>query len=182
MQSVSAHLMAEIRLLYDQSDTAIRIRGWRWYATEHTYALGLARRTGYPLHLTCACLAVLSPRCQWPRVKNACNALLAGERPSGVFGHNLAKAAAILATGDITSLDPKTGPKTWAFWQNLWRPCDAEPVTLDSWMFRAHGLSVGSGIRTYRTLADAYRATAHDLALIPNQLQATIWLHMKERI
>jgi len=123
----------------------------------------------------------LSPRCQWPRVKHACHELLAGNHPSGIFGHNLAKAEHILASRNGIAIDPATAPKTWAFWQNLWHPNDPNPVTLDSWMFRAHGLPVNAGIVSYRLLADAYRTVARDLGLVPNQLQATVWLHVKKR-
>jgi hypothetical protein len=181
MLSASARLSAEIRLLYDRSDATTRVRGRRWYATEHAYAVCLSKSADRPVRLIAACLAVLSPRCQWPRVKAACEELLAGRTPAGIFNRNLAKARDILASHNGLPIYPDTAPKTWAFWQNLWRPDDPEPVTLDSWMFRAHGLSVRSGIRTYRALADAYRSAAGELGLVPNQLQATIWLHMKER-
>src|SRR6266516_693176 len=103
--------------------------------TLYAAALLLAKTTGRPVRTICACLAVLSPRCQWPRVKSACAQLLAGNEPGGIFGHNVAKAEKILASPNGIAIDPQTAPKTWAFWQNLWRPHDPKPVTLDSWMF-----------------------------------------------
>ena len=33
--------------------------------------------------------------------------------------------------------------------------------------------------QTYQGLADCYRSVAEELALVPNQLQATVWLHVK---
>src|SRR2546426_993264 len=87
---------SRIRTLYRQATEATREHGLNWYATEHANAAALARHAGEPLAVVCACLAVLSPRCQWPRVKEACAHLLAGERPSGVFGRNFEKAKAIL--------------------------------------------------------------------------------------
>ena len=48
-------------------------------------------------------------------------------------------------------------------------------------MFRAHGLPANAGIARYRALADAYRIVARDLGLVPNQLQATVWLHVKDQ-
>ena len=47
-------------------------------------------------------------------------------------------------------------------------------------MFQAHGLPAKTGLRTYNALADAYRTVARDLELVPNQLQAIVWLHVKE--
>jgi hypothetical protein len=170
-----------IESMYHKASDLTKQRGQLWYQREYDYALWLAQRTGHPPRIVCACLAVLSPRCQWPRVKGACGQLLSGDVPSGMFGRNLAKAQEILASRHTGSIDPRRAPKTWAFWQNLWHPNDPKPVTLDSWMFRAHGLPANSGIRTYRMLADAYRTVARDLGLVPNQLQATVWLHVKKR-
>jgi hypothetical protein len=79
----------------------------------------------------------------------------------------------------VLPIDPKTAPKTWAFWQNLWHPHDPTPVTLDVWMFRAHGLPVSARLGTYEALAEAYRSVAAEVGLIPNQLQAIVWLHIK---
>lgn len=168
-----------IRSFYQKANDVTRHRGEQWYQREHDYALWLAQRTGYPPRIVCACLAVLSPRCQWTRVKGACGQLLSGDMPSGIFGRSLAKAEEILASRHTLVIDPRRAPKTWAFWQNLWRPYNHYPVTLDSWMFRAHGLPANAGVRSYRMLADAYRTVARDLGLVPNQLQATVWLHVK---
>ena len=49
-------------------------------------------------------------------------------------------------------------------------------------MFRAHGLPVSAGLGAYNTLADAYRSVSLDLGLIPNQLQATVWLHVRKNL
>jgi hypothetical protein len=112
-------------------------------------------------------------------VKKACKLLLEGRKPPGIFNHNLAKAARILATGSTDLIQPHQAPKTWAFWQNLWQPDDPEPVTLDSWMSRSHGLPANTSLRMYQTLAATYRDLAPQLGLLPNQLQAVIWLHAK---
>src|SRR5437867_9687536 len=126
---------ARIRALYETIDEVTKERGRAWYIQEHKEAARLAFDYGHSLRAFSACLAVLSPRCQWPRVKQSCRELLAGEMPAGLFGHNLAKARQILKTGNTDLIHPNRAPKTWAFWQNLWRPDDPEPVTLDSWMF-----------------------------------------------
>jgi hypothetical protein len=169
----------QIRMLYNQTDAAVRRQGQDWYRREHHEARALAKATGLELRQVCVCLAVLSPRCQWSRVKRACGELLAGQRPAGIFGHNLRKAAGILRSQNGIAIDPRTAPKTWAFWQNLWHPNDPEPVTLDSWMFRAHGLPVSVSFKTYQVLADCYRTVAPEFSLRANQLQATVWLHLK---
>ena len=169
----------QIRRRYARTTNITRRAGLAWYESEHQEIVRLARRTGYPIERVAACLAVLSPRCHWPHAKAACGKLLAGEETNGVFPHNLAKARAILAHGADHAIDPQTAPKTWAFWHNLWHPDDPEPVTLDAWMFRAHRLKINAGLATYRILAEAYRRAAEDLQLIPNQLQATIWLAAK---
>src|SRR6266404_3901793 len=147
--------LAEIRTLYATAHDATQEQGRQWYTREHAEAFLLAKSTGRPMRTICACLAVLSPRCQWPRVKSACAQLLAGNEPRGLFSRNVEKAEQILASHNGIAIDPKTAPKTWAFWQNLWHPHDPKPVTLDSWMFRAHGLPVSTGLGAYNNLADA---------------------------
>ena len=168
-----------IESLYRATSADTRAAGLIWYEREHAYAATLARASGQPVASVCACLAILSPRCRWPRVKTACEALLAGHKPRGLLPHNLAKAVYVLERRNGIPIHRREAPKTWSFWQNLCDPKDPYPVTLDSWMLRAHDLPPKSGIGTYDALADAYRAVAHDLGLIPNQLQAVIWLHVK---
>ncbi len=178
--STRSRHISQIRKFYREAHTITQQHGRIWYQREHDYALWLAQRTGHTPRIVCACLAVLSPRCQWTRVKGACGQLLSGDVPSGIFGRNLAKAKTILTSRHSDLIDPRQAPKTWAFWQNLWRPYNHYPVTLDSWMFQAHGLPAKTGLCTYNALADAYRTVARDLELVPNQLQAIVWLHVKE--
>jgi hypothetical protein len=174
-------VITQIGQLYREAPRTTRQSGCAWYIDEHRNAARLAKRARRPLRIVCACLAVLSPRCQWPRVKIACDELLSGRAPRGLLPHNVVKAQAILDADNTAVIDPVTAPKTWAFWRNLWKPNDPEPVTLDSWMLRAHRLPLSVGLRTYEALAEAYRSVAADLGLIPNQLQAVVWLHIKHK-
>ncbi len=178
--SPQRHFVSRILAIYRAADALNRDQGRLWYQKEHDEACAIARETGLPVEHVCACLAVLSPRCQWPRVKAASRELLSGRRPRGFFNRNLAKAAQIVSSSDGIHIDPHKAPQTWAFWQNLWHPEDPGPVTLDSWMFRAHGLPTRVGFAAYQTLAECYRRVARELSLIPNQLQATVWLHIKK--
>ena len=173
--------MREILAIFSRIDADTKEQGRAWYREEHDSLLIIAREARQPVRTVCACLAVLSPRCQWRRAKEALALVLAGRRPAGIFTRSVKKARRILTATSGIPINPRTAPKTWAFWRNLWRPCDPEPVTLDSWMFDAHGLPKNSGLRSYETLAEAYRTLAPELGLIPNQLQATVWLHIKER-
>jgi hypothetical protein len=102
----------QIRILYSEAASSTK-HGCEWYEREHTEAHSLAKAMGLELRLVC--VAVLSPRCQWPRVKQACRELLAGEKPPGIFGHDLRKAAAILHSQNGVPIDSQTAPKTWAF-------------------------------------------------------------------
>ena len=171
--------LARIHTLYAAIDKETKRQGKRWYRAEHDYAVSLARNNGHSLCTICACLAILSPRCQWPRVKMVCQDLLHGRTPTGIFGHNLRKAKRLLRENAENPIHPRQAPKTWAFWQNLWHPYDPYPVTLDAWMFRAHRIHPHANLGTYDALAQAYRIAAGDLNLIPNQLQAAIWLHTR---
>jgi len=47
-------------------------------------------------------------------------------------------------------------------------------------MFRAHGLPASVRNARYQALAEAYRSAAAEFDLIPNQLQAIVWLHIKD--
>lgn len=179
MHALLSAQIDRICAFYEHTDNDIRRRGRAWYRNEHRDARDLAELSGYPVKHVCACLAILSPRCRWPRVKDACRLLLLGQTPRGIFTHNRVKAERVLTAGPDHLINGVGAPKTWAFWQNLWRPSDPDPVTLDAWMFRAHGMSPRTGVRAYQALAAAYRVAAHELHVIPNQLQATIWLAVK---
>src|SRR5207253_5712690 len=66
----SRHI-SQIRKFYREAHTITQQHGRIWYAEEHGYAVRLAKRADQPVRIICACLAVLSPRCQWPRVKRS---------------------------------------------------------------------------------------------------------------
>ena len=144
--------MREIHRRYAMTTNSTKRAGLAWYASEHQEITRLAAHTGHSIECVAACLAVVSPRCHWPHAKAVCRKLLAGEETNGIFSHNLAKARAILAHGAAQAINPRSAPKTWAFWQNLWHPEDPEPVTLDAWVFRAHRLKINAGLATYRIL------------------------------
>lgn len=77
------------------------------------------------------------------------------------------------------------GPKTRSFYQNILYPYDRTPVTIDG-----HMVSVAFGRRmtmkevvreqwNYEGIAQAFRGVADDNAMLPNQLQATLWFTWK---
>jgi thermostable 8-oxoguanine DNA glycosylase len=77
----------------------------------------------------------------------------------------------------------KAGLKTWAFYRNLLEPNSSEEVTLDRHMvryFRDLGFSGYLTRRRYQELEGVIQEAAYELGVIPCQLQAAIWLAVKE--
>lgn len=93
-------------------------------------------------------------------------------------------------TGQADFLSSVKGLKVRAFYANILDPEDPKPVTIDGHMVCAwRGIRVpmkSASVRfdEYEEIAEGVRKVAVELGLIPNQVQAVIWLTRKrlERI
>lgn len=186
-----------------QSDMTRRIlRHWRaasadelaeglgWYARAGDLADALAAGAPITRAQACGVIAALSPRQQWAQnVAGAValvDALARGETVAPVVGglpDNRRKAWAILTTPGADPLDyfdARTAPKTRAFYLNIMG--DADAVTVDVWAARAaEGRRNDQGPTggRYDRIAAAYRAAAARVGHSPRDLQAAVWVHVR---
>lgn len=99
------------------------------------------------------------------------------------YRHSLERA--ILYAKGTPFLDHAKGLKTRAFYMNLLHPKDKQFVTVDghikaAWVKRNLTMKEATvGIKEYRTIQTAFIDIANEMDLIPNQLQAIIWLTRK---
>ena len=100
------------------------------------------------------------------------------------YNHCRNRAYAYL-TGSADFLSTVKGLKIRAFYANILDPADPIPVTVDGHMVCAwRGINVPMKVASirpaeYAEIAKGVREMARELDLIPNQLQAVIWLTRK---
>jgi hypothetical protein len=176
--------------------------GSTWYERAHRQVAAAAARHGVDVRAMAGAVAAISPGLSWERNVYYAELLADYSRGKGqaAFGGgikrpavptysyaNVEKALAVLRGGIVE--DYVTGPKVSAFARLLCDPSDPDAVCIDG-----HAIMAARGIR--RQLRDsagaagrpeqariqaAYRAEARRVGLLPNQLQAIVWLAQKAR-
>jgi hypothetical protein len=76
------------------------------------------------------------------------------------------------------------GPKVSAFWLNICGNLDV--VTVDTWAVRAAGITDDREAQLtlnrkggYERVAAAYQDVAREVGVLPAELQAAVWLHVR---
>lgn len=77
----------------------------------------------------------------------------------------------------------KTGPKTFNFFHNILRPDDPNYVTIDR---HAYAIAKGDNAerltqKQYLDVANHYVRSANRLGILPNQLQAVLWVDYRTK-
>lgn len=106
---------------------------------------------------------------------------------------NIKKFKHYIATGEFKGLFPQKfhqlqkantteemllalkGNKIKNFFMNLYDPVNPQYVTIDRWAYKAAGYYGNPTNKKYLEVANAYKQSAKDLGLLPNQLQAITW-------
>ena len=175
-----------------------QLDGHSWYARAHNFAAMLASECGKSLEITSAVISAVSPGISWYQnqlvARQLCQAsvgnfsryLAPGLTFRGAYRSNANKAWKILqGTDPYKLMSPKTGPKTFAFWHNILDPSQSDHVTIDR-----HAYCIALGEKTtrqyaikasaYALVSELYKTVAQQLGIIPNQLQATVWLSHRD--
>lgn len=178
------------------SDTAT-IGGNAWYRDAHEFCVTLAAEYDLELSVTVAALAVLSPNCSWAVNKACLESLLKTGNPTGnVYPDNVKKAEALLSGAlsvqQALFFRKQYGNKVRSFYDNILNPEHSNNVTVDTHAIRGAFDStavtrkqlrwVFETITGYNTLVTAYQQVAEEVGLVPNQVQATVWLAVKEEL
>lgn len=160
--------------------TALEIeQGMEWYTVASNEARSLCQSHA----MACGVIAAVSPGLRWDVNILAARGLIEGAGINGlgrIWPANIYKAERI-----VRGHDPGVvlgGNKVRAFYQCLLNPLDWFHVVVDG---HAYGIWSNERIplnkihitnRRYRLISSDYMRTADSLGILPNQLQAIVWL------
>lgn len=190
-----ANLEKRIMAWYDLASAEQRAAGKLWYAAAREFCRSLAEDSGLPVHKVAGVLAALSPSVYWNLNKRQCEALCLTFADGGpirsvaisTYSQQADKAYAILET-DHLSVDgvPEIlgvrAFKTVAFYYCVLDPAESQCVAVDRHILSAlHFDDFVQGSRwCYVMTESAFRVVAERLDMMPNMLQAIVWIVYKE--
>lgn len=158
--------------------------GINWYREGNLWCQRVADEYDLSLVTVCGIVSALSPATNWLQNKRDAINIIERKRgyKCGTYGANVAKARAILKTG-IPQFNVKTGPKTYNFFYNLLEPDNSAFICIDRHAFTiATGEPyVGMTPKRYRDIAEQYRKASVKLCLLPNELQAVLWVDYRHK-
>ncbi len=162
--------------------------GAGWYYIAHGHARALAAKYNLTVEQSAGIIAVLSPGTNWNQnLQDAEELCKYGDGAIvTTYGPNKRKAIALLNGGAVA--DNVRGQKVSAFYDNIVRPDESKAVTIDRHMIRfmtglqteAEMKAIYSSKKKYSALADIIRYRAEKINLKPWQLQAMLWLQVRE--
>jgi hypothetical protein len=161
--------------------------GLNWYREGNAWCQRVADKYNLSLVAVCGVLSALSPATNYEQNKRDVLGLIQ-RKPSykcGTYGNNVAKAREILKHG-IPLFNEKTGAKTYNFFHNLLEPDNSAFICVDrhAYVIATGEPYIGIHLAKYRKIAEHYRNAAKKLSLLPNELQAVLWVdyRIKENI
>ena len=155
--------------------------GFHWYDDGRAFCRDLALEFEAPLEVVANVVAALSPRNRWEQNKADARAFVQAYRwyeevpPSACTFRSNRDAAWRALDGA-----PISGRKVTSFAANL--AGDNDAVTVDTWAVRAAtngALSLVPNDTVYHEVARAYRAVAAEVGLTPCQVQAIVWVTVR---
>ena len=106
-------------------------RGRYWYDQAHASAVTLGRLLGTGTRNAAGILAAISPNLEADDNFAMAHHVIEGTDMLHVTGKQRDKACGCLMDDPTEVLNPKTGPKTWAFFWNIYAPTLRDHVTID---------------------------------------------------
>lgn len=183
-----------ILAVFDGSSAADRAFGPEWYPTARASAVALAERYGFTVEQSVGVIAATSPRVDWSSNLADAETVLSWCEDSrdgssapwwSIRGDCSAFSANILAAIECAAADdPLTvlnGQKQRAFYRNIIG--DADGVTVDVWATRAATRGRQdhpTGRAQYRLIERAYQRAAAKRSCKPRDLQAAVWLAIRD--
>lgn len=153
--------------------------GMSWYVEANRFCRNLSDKYNLPMENVCAIVSILSPGVSWNRNKIEAEMLIKGKK-SGytTYKANVRKAKRALKEPQPDTLFNKRWRKTWNFYLALLNPENPETVVIDRHAYRTvTGMQyVGLTAKVYDQIADHFRQSAAKLGILPNQLQAVLWV------
>jgi hypothetical protein len=187
--------VSNVIALFDAGTQAERDEGETWYLVANEHAKSMARLApDLTVRRAAGIIAALSPQNSWTHNLNmAIRTAKFGECPPSTIQRNCDKANAIMGGAEPEDV-LGNGPKTLAFWQNIYNPATSNAVTIDRHAVHAAYGEVlderrrGWALRQrkdfdgYELVANVYRQAAREINvrdgrdLAPHQVQAVVWV------
>jgi hypothetical protein len=181
-----------LRAVLAQADNFDRQEGATAYRRYHNLMANFANYYGTALNNTVAAFVSLSPNNSWFNNLRSLASVLDG------IGRGLQKDEIVVstyntcrdraydyATGERDFMSNTKGPKVRAFYRNIMDPCDFKPVCIDGhmtamWLGKRLTMVEAARERVkYNVVARDVQMVAVEHAMLPNQLQATLWFAWK---
>jgi hypothetical protein len=156
-----------------------------WYDGAHSICADIATDTGYETSQVAGVLAAFSPQTGWSENIRLARQACESDRSDRISGHTTnacAKVSKILFAGRAPE-EVLGGRKVRSFYRNVLHPDVPGAVTVDRHMI---DLLVGrrgavndrvlERIGAYNYAAALIRGAAREAGILPNQLQAVVWL------
>lgn len=167
----------QIQSVLEHSTIEHYTQGKVWYWEAHNYAKQLSQQFNLSLQVVCGIIAALSPLKEWGLNMRIAKQFIEGKRNVHTKLQVL-KAESILEGRDIEK--SLGGLKTVNFHFNLLNPPDPNWLTLDRhmfWMFKTKPCLTPKQYNKLKTETINY---ATETGWIPSELQATLWLTVKD--
>lgn len=180
--------------LWDRADRKDKADGAKAYIRYHDLMRAIGDHYGVDVERTTAAFCALSPNNDyWGNLRSLVTMLDYFRRGLDLSGATVStyKAArtraAMYLNEDAVFLEHAQGLKTRAFYENISDPTKWGPVTVDGHMAAAYCdkpwtmKEAGPWLtRTrYRVVEGVIQDMAHDLRMLPHQVQATLWFARK---
>lgn len=160
--------------------------GMSWYYEAHDFALELAEEYDLTVEQSAGVISVLSPNVRWTTNKTIAGMLLQ-DHDATIAAYPLSKGKALdIIDGrhpvDIIGRESK---KTLHFYRNILAPDDNHHVTIDVWAMRGllgdpdvhrDDCRLSNTPGKYDVCASVFRALAHEMRILPSQVQAIAWI------
>lgn len=169
--------------------TPLTIEGGKsWYKEANQYCQDLATEYNKTLRQVAGILAALSPMKEWSVNKRQTKQFLEFQT-CGTFGRQISKSLdlynCIVAELDASKADKfimatLNGLKTKSFYHNIMYPNSSQLVTVDTHMLKLSNWTFITDTR-YKLIEECIQAKATELNLLPLELQAILWLQIKQK-
>lgn len=151
-----------------------------WYDNANSFASTLAERGKMEAYNSAGIISALSPSTSWEENVIRAETFVNTGRLSGHIPQQITKAKNIMLTDCPTKVAKiLNGPKTVSFFYNIYNPSLKEYVTIDRHMLnlacRIEGM-IDPTPKQYHFLAEETIKFSNYVNLIPNQVQAILWV------
>lgn len=163
--------------MYYETTRLQRQAGRTWYERALAVCAAIGDRHGIDTVNVIYATAAMSPQQRWEQNVKLISSLCATGR-AATF-HKFVRKAQRCLNGQLDTLNPDTGPKTYFFARAICGDLDA--VCIDRWILRAVRHPNGWTSRhQYASIATAVTVAADCTSESPRDFQAIVWVYLRD--